>query len=61
MPTKLPPRRVHVQEENSDFSRPLGLVAAMLALLVVLAEAQAMLPPSQAPLAAAQSEFTVPF
>ena len=39
----------------------LGLVAAALALLVVLAEAQAMSPPSQAPFAAAQSAFAVPF
>jgi hypothetical protein len=33
----------------------------VLALLLVLAEAQAMSPPSQAPFAAAQSAFAVPF
>jgi len=39
----------------------LGLAAALLALLVVLAEAQAMSPPGDGPFAAAQSAFTVPF
>jgi hypothetical protein len=66
MPTKLPSRRVpasrvSASDDNSDFSPLLGLVAAALALLVVLAEAQAMSPPSQAPFAAAQSAFAVPF
>jgi hypothetical protein len=61
MPTKLPSRRVPASDDNSDFSPLLGLVAAMLALLVVLAEAQAMSPPNQAPFAAAQSAFAVPF
>jgi hypothetical protein len=66
MPTKLPSRRVPASrvpasDDNSDFSPLLGLVAAALALLVVLAEAQAMSPPSRAPFAAAQSAFAVPF
>jgi hypothetical protein len=46
MPTKLPPRRVPVSEDNSDYSPLLGLVAALLALLVVLVEAHAMSPPN---------------
>jgi hypothetical protein len=61
MPTKLPSRRVPASQSNSDFSPLLGLVAAMLALLVVLAEAQAVSPPNPAPFAAAQSAFAVPF
>ena len=61
MPTKLPPRRVRLSDETSDFSPLLGLAAALLALLVVLAEAQAMSPPGEGPFAAAQSAFTVPF
>jgi hypothetical protein len=61
MPTKLPPRRVPVPEENSDFSPLLGLVAGLLALLVVLAEAQAMSPPPNAgPLVPSESAFAVP-
>lgn len=47
MPTKLPPRRVRLSDETSDFSPLLGLAAALLALLVVLAEAQAMSPPGE--------------
>jgi hypothetical protein len=61
MPTKLPSHRVPASDDNSDFSPVLGLVAAVLALLVVLAEAQVMSPPNQAPFAAAQSAFAVPF
>jgi hypothetical protein len=61
MPTKLPSRRVPASDDNSDFSPLLGLVAAMLALLVVLAEAQAMSPPGKGPFAAAESAFAVPF
>jgi hypothetical protein len=61
MPTKLPPRRVPVPEENSDFSPLLGLVAGLLALVLVLAEARMISPPDEAPFAAAQSAFAVPF
>jgi hypothetical protein len=46
MPTKLPPRRVPVSEDNSGYSPLLGLVAALLALLLVLVEAHAMSPPN---------------
>jgi hypothetical protein len=61
MPTKLPPRRVHVSEENSDFSPLLGVVAALLALLVVFAEAQAMSSlPNFGPVVAPESAFAVP-
>jgi hypothetical protein len=35
-----------VSEENSEYSPLLGLVAALLALLVVLVEAHAMSPPT---------------
>ena len=42
MPTFLPPRRPQTTTENSDFSPLLSIVAALLALLVVFAEAQAM-------------------
>jgi hypothetical protein len=61
MPTKLPSRRVPASDDNSDFSPLLGLGAAMLALLVVLAEAQAMSPPDEGPFAAAENAYAVPF
>ena len=42
MPTVLPPRRQIASKPNSDFSPLLGITAALLALLLVLAEGQAM-------------------
>ncbi len=61
MPTKLPSHRVPASQNNSDFSPLLGLVAAMLAFLVVLAEAQVMSPPGKGPLAPAENAYPVPF
>ena len=61
MPTKLPPRRARVSEETSDFSPLLGMVAAMLALLVVLAEAHAIGLPNQDAFVAEANAIAVPF
>jgi hypothetical protein len=61
MPTKLPSRRVPASQNNSDFSPLLGLVAGLLALVLVLAEARVISPPNQAPFAAAENAFAVPF
>jgi hypothetical protein len=61
MPTKLPSRRVPASDDNSDFSPLLGLAAALLALLVVLAEAQAMSPPDEARPVVPGNMLAVPF
>ena len=42
MPMLLPERRVPVEERRSDASPLLSIVAALLAVLLVLAEARAM-------------------
>ena len=42
MPTLLPPRVPASKRDQSEFSAPLSIVAGMLALLLVFAEAQAV-------------------
>jgi hypothetical protein len=61
MPTKLPPRRVPVPEENSDFSPLLGLVAGLLALVLVLAEARVISPPNAGQFVPPETALVVPF
>ena len=60
MPTKLPPRQGPVPE-NSDFSPLLGLVAGLLALVLVLAEARVISPPNAGQFIPPESAVVVPF